>query len=67
MAVYGMGFSNKKLKLEIENGESSESVLIGLTSCIPSSNWVMVLEMNEQSMTINKLCECEEYYPSSKI
>jgi WD repeat-containing protein 68 len=31
------------------------------------NNRVMVLEMNEDNLSITKLCEIEEYYPCTKI
>ena len=68
MAIYGLNFSNRRLQREQENGDTTESVLIGLTTCMAApNNRVMVLEMNEDNLSIVKLCETEEYYPCTKI
>lgn len=69
MGIYGLNFSNRKLRhsQEESQNESGESVLIGVTSCVQPSNCVMVLEMNEETMDIQKVVEQEEYYPCTKI
>lgn len=64
--VYGLNFSSKKIQIQSEEGVR-ESVLIGLTSCQQPHNQVYLLEMNEYTMSIDKLCEADEFYPSTKV
>ena len=65
MPIYGINFSNKKHA--IDGGTLDESVFIGLTSCIPPNNVIMLLEMSETEKCIQKVAQIEEYYPCTKI
>lgn len=65
MPIYGLAFSNKRIARE--EGDSTESVLVGVTSCKPHQNSISVLEMQESTLSMSRVAEIEEYYPCTKM
>ena len=58
MPIYGLNFSNRRHRKSQNNGDITESLLIGLTTRVPTpNNSIMVLEMDQSNLTIEKLCE----------